>query len=316
MVAALRIVFFGTPQFAVPSLETLLASRHSVCGVVTQPDRPRGRGNKVTEGPVKTLALTRRLPILQPPSLRDPAVEAALRAWAPELGVVVAYGQLIPERMLAVPRLGLINVHASLLPRYRGAAPIHRAVMNGDVLTGVTIMRVAPRLDAGATFATATRSIAAHETSEVVERDLSQVGARLLLEVVESLADGTATETPQDEALATYAQKLSKAEGEMDWTLPATTLHNRVRGLQPWPHAFTRVRGARVLVLETAPVALPAPAPPGTVVQASADAWHIAAGDGRGLALLRVQPEGRRAMSARDFLAGTPLRAGQLLSST
>jgi methionyl-tRNA formyltransferase len=270
----------------------------------------------VTEGPVKALARARGLPIVQPSTLRDAAVEATLRAWAPDLGVVVAYGQLIPERLLAVPRLGLINVHASLLPRYRGAAPIHRAVMHGDTMTGVTIMRVAPRLDAGAMFATATRAIAPHETSEAVERDLSRLGARLLLETVEALAAGTATETPQDDSLATYAHKLTKAEGEMDWTLPATALHNRVRGLQPWPHASTHVKGARVLVLESAPVTLHTPAPPGTVVQAGPDALHVAAGDATALALLRVQPEGRRAMSARDFLAGTPLRVGQLLSST
>ncbi|HEY6508675.1 MAG TPA: methionyl-tRNA formyltransferase [Vicinamibacterales bacterium] len=316
MVATLRVVFFGTPQFAVPSLQALLASRHGVCGVVTQPDRPRGRGNKVTEGPVKALARAHGLPIAQPTTLRDATVEATLRDWAPDLGVVVAYGQLIPASLLAVPRLGLINVHASLLPRYRGAAPIHRAVINGDTLTGVTIMRVAQRLDAGAMFATATRAIAPHETSEVVERDLSHLGAGLLLDVVERLAEGAATETAQDESLATYAHKLTKAEGAMDWMLPATALHNRVRGLQPWPHAFTRVNGARVLVLESAPVSLHSPAPPGTVVQAGPDALHVAAGEGTALALLRVQPEGRRAMSARDFLAGTPLSVGQLLSST
>jgi len=320
MVAALRVVFFGTPQFAVPSLEALLASPHVVCGVVTQPDRPRGRGNKVTEGPVKALALRHALPIAQPSTLRDTAIDATLSGWAPDLGVVVAYGQLIPQRLLAGPRLGLINVHASLLPQYRGAAPIHRAVMNGDTMTGVTIMRVAPRLDAGAMFATATRPIAPHETSEAVEHDLSHLGARLLLEVVGALAAGTAIETPQDDARATYAHKLTKAEGEIDWTLPATTLHNRVRGLQPWPHASTHVKGARVLVLESVPVTLQTPAPPGTVVHAGPDAVHVAAGEAAGegtaLALLRIQPEGRRAMSARDFLAGTPLRVGQLLSAT
>ena len=156
MVAALRVAFFGTPQFAVPSLDALLASRHAVCGVVTQPDRPRGRGQHVSDGPVKALAVSRGLPVLQPASLKDPAVEAALRAWAPDLGVVVAYGQLVPDALLALPRLGLINVHPSLLPRHRGAAPVHRAIIAGDAVTGVSIMRVGPRLDAGAVFATAT----------------------------------------------------------------------------------------------------------------------------------------------------------------
>src|SRR5688572_617463 len=190
MVAALRVAFFGTPQFAVPSLEALLASRHAVCGVVTQPDRPRGRGQHVSDGPIKALAVSRGLPLLQPASLRDPAVEATLRTWAPDLGVVVAYGQLVPGALLALPRLGLINVHPSILPRHRGAAPVHRAIIAGDSVTGVSIMRVGPRLDAGAVFAMASRAIGENETSDAVETDLSHAGARLLADVVDRLADG------------------------------------------------------------------------------------------------------------------------------
>ena len=322
----MRIVFFGTPQFAVPSLQSVLDAGHLVCGVVTQPDRPRGRGQHVTESPVKQLARERHLPIAQPATLRDPGVREGLEMWAPDLGVVVAYGQIIPKTLLDLPRLGMINVHGSLLPRYRGAAPVHRAVMNGDTLTGVTIMRVTPRLDAGAMFASVSREIVASDTSETVERDLSRLGARLLVDVVARIASGTATETPQDENLATYAPKLTKAESDMDWTCPATELHNQVRGLHPWPHASTRIDSVRLIVLESAVVdAHDAPAPsgaqadtaaPGTIRHVGRDALHVAAGGGTTIALLRVQPEGKRPMAIRDYLAGAHLQPGQRCTST
>jgi methionyl-tRNA formyltransferase len=320
-----RIVFFGTPQFAVPTLHAVLEAGHLVCGVVTQPDRPRGRGQHVTESPVKQLARERHLPIAQPASLRDSGMRESLEAWAPDLGVVVAYGQIIPKVLLDLPRLGMINVHGSLLPRYRGAAPVHRAVMNGDTVTGVTIMRVTPRLDAGAMFASVSREIAATDTSETVERDLSQLGARLLVDMVARIASGTAAETPQDESLATYAPKLTKAESDLDWTRPAADLHNQVRGLHPWPHASTRIERARVIVLESAVVdAADAAAPsgvltdaaPGTIRHVGRDALHVAAGSGTTLALLRVQPEGKRPMTIRDYLAGAHLRPGQRCTST
>src|SRR5215208_6152020 len=171
------VVFFGTPPFAVPTLQRLLDSSHAVAGVVTQPDRPRGRGHKVTDAPVKALAIERGIPILQPDRLKPPEVAEALRGWSPDLGVVAAYGRLLPEHLLTVPRFGMINVHASLLPKYRGAAPVHRAVINGEVETGVTIMRVVKALDAGAMLAKVTRPIGPEETSDVVESALSQIGA-------------------------------------------------------------------------------------------------------------------------------------------
>jgi len=316
-----RIVFFGTPQFAVPTLQSVLDAGHLVCGVVTQPDRPRGRGQHVTESPVKQLAGKHHLPIAQPASLRDPGVREGLQAWSPDLGVVVAYGQIIPKALLDLPRFGMINVHGSLLPRYRGAAPVHRAVMNGDTVTGVTIMRVTPRLDAGAMFASVSRDITASDTSETVERDLSELGARLLVDVVARIASGTATEIPQEETLATYAPKLTKADGDLDWTRPAAELHNHVRGLHPWPHASTRVDGARLIVLESAIVdaheatAL-ADARPGTIRHVGRDALHVAAGGGTTLALVRVQPEGKRPMAIRDYLAGAHLQPGQRCVST
>ena len=307
---ALRIVFFGTPEFAVPTLRHLVASPHSVCGVVTQPDRPRGRGQKVTDAPVKVFAVQQAIPIFQPERLRDASVVDTLSSWRADLGVVAAYGKLIPESLLALPRFGMINVHASLLPKYRGAAPVHRAVIDGEPVTGVTIMRVVKALDAGAMLAKVTRSIGPDETSDVVEHDLAELGASLLLSVVDQITMGTAYEEPQDDMLSTYAPRLTKEEGLIDWSLPARYLHNRVRGLYPWPHAYTHLDGARLIVLKTRVEESVAGSLPGTIIETSRDAIHVATGhDGR-LAIERLQPEGKRPMAAREFLAGRALQPG------
>jgi methionyl-tRNA formyltransferase len=313
MVTPLRIVFFGTPQFAVPTLQQLLASRHPVVGVFTQPDRPRGRGQKVSDSPVKAAAVTAKIPVYQPDKLRDEGVLDALRGLQPDLAVVAAYGKLIPQAMLDIPTLGMINVHASLLPRYRGAAPVHRAVIAGDAETGVTIMRVIRELDAGGMFATVTRPIGQDETSDVVERDLAQLGGALLVSVVDQLAEGTAHEEPQDASQATYAAKLTKEEGLIDWTRPAAAIHNQVRGLYPWPHAYTFVDGTRTIVLRTRPTGLTSEATAGTVVGADAEGIQVATGGGDVLAIETLQPEGKRPMNARDFLGGRPLRPGTVL---
>ena len=314
----MRIVFFGTPEFAVPSLEGLIASEHTVVGVVTQPDRPRGRGQRVTDSPVKAVARARQLPILQPTRLRDPETLAALSAWSPDLGVVAAYGKLIPDEMLRLPRHGMINVHASLLPKYRGAAPVHRAVINGDPETGVTIMRMVAALDAGAMLMKITRPIDPDETSDVVERDLAYLGVAPLLTVIEQLERGGVHEEPQDDSQSTYAPRLTKDEGLIDWTLPAGAIHNRVRGLYPWPHAYTHLKGSRVIVLKTRVGSDPGSDPGtdfGTVVDISNDGMVVAAGRGTRLKLLELQPEGRRAMTVRDFLAGHPTPIGTRLGS-
>jgi methionyl-tRNA formyltransferase len=308
--APLRVVFFGTPQFAVPTLQALIGSRHSVSGVVTQPDRPRGRGQKVTDSPVKAVARTCGLPVFQPDRLREADVAATIADWQPDLGIVAAYGKLIPETLLAVPRLGMINVHASLLPKYRGAAPVHRAIINGERETGVTIMRVVKRLDAGGMFAKVTRPVGADETSDVVERDLADLGARLLITVVDQIAAGTAHEAPQDEVHATYAHRLTKEEGLIDWNLTAIEVHNRVRGLYPWPHAYTFLDGARLIVLKTHVQDAVTDSAPGTIVAVSRDALDVAAGHQQRIAIEQVQPEGKRPMAIRDYLAGRPVRAG------
>jgi len=314
-VDGLRIVFFGTPDFAVPALDALLASRHRLVAVVTQPDRPRGRGQKTSDAPVKARAVAAGLPVFQPERLKDREFTAALADLHAGLGVVVAYGRLLPESVLTAPRLGMINVHASLLPHYRGAAPVHRAVIAGEHETGVTIMRVIKELDAGPILATARRPVGPEETSEEVERDLARLGADLLVGVVDALAAGPVDETPQDAAAATYAPRITREDGQVDWTLPARRVHDLIRGLYPWPHASSYLDGDRLILLRSGVSPDPAPAAPGTVVAADPNGLAVATGDGM-LLLREVQPEGRRPMSIRDYLAGHPIAPGDRFTAS
>jgi methionyl-tRNA formyltransferase len=313
--APLRVVFFGTPAFAVPTFEALLASRHLVAGVVTQPDRPRGRGQKTIDPPVKARARGIRVPLLQPSTLNEPSFIDALAGLAADIGVVAAYGKILSERVLAVPRLGMINVHASLLPRYRGAAPIHRAVIAGERETGVTIMRIVKALDAGPMLAASRRPVGPNETSEEVERDLARIGAALLTSTLDQLAAGDVRETPQDDSAATYAHRLTKEDGLIDWTWPADRIHNLVRGLHPWPHAYTYLNGARLIVRRSAVASRFDRVPPGSVVAAHGDELRVASGS-EAVDLLEIQPEGKRPMSPRDFIAGHRLRLGDRFART
>lgn len=319
---ALRIVYFGTPAFAVPTLTALLRSRHRVVALVSQPDKPRGRGHRLAATPTREVAVLSGVPVLQPTKLRDDAFLSVIAELKPDLGVVAAYGRILPEALLRIPRLGMINVHASLLPKYRGAAPVHRAVLAGDAVTGVTIMRVVQELDAGPMIATVTRPIGPDDTGVDVERDLAEHGALLLVDVVERMAAGPVLETPQDDSRATYAPKIAKSESPIDWSLDAARIHNQVRGLQPWPLASTSIDGVRCLIHRTAPVApeggLDATrgAAPGTVLTAAGETLAIATGGGGTLRLVQIQPEGRRVMRAREFLNGHPLRAGVRLVPT
>ena len=310
---ALRIVYFGTPAFAVPTLRALIQSRHPVVALVSQPDRPKGRGHHVAATPTKELAVLCGVPVLQPTKLREDAFLAQVAALRPDLGVVAAYGRILPDALLALPRLGMINVHASLLPKYRGAAPVHRAVIAGDEITGVTIMRVVSELDAGPMLASATRPIAPDETSVDVERGLADAGAGLLLDVVNRMASGPVVETLQDDAGATYAPKLLKAESPIDWSLAARAIHNRVRGLQSWPMASTTIDGARSLIHRTRVSDVRTDARPGTIIEAAGDVLGVAAGDGVVLQILEIQPEGRRTMSVREYLSGRKLTPGMSL---
>ena len=309
---ALKVAFFGTPGFAVPSLERLLASSHRVAGVITQPDRPRGRGQLVSASPIKSLALSAGLPVLQPARLTRDAFEAEFMALEADIGVVAAYGKILPDWLLAAPRLGLINVHASLLPRHRGASPIHRAVMIGDRVTGVTIMRIVKALDAGPILAQAEVPIGPDETAVHVEREIADRGAGLLLETVDRLAAGPVTETAQDDSLATYAPKLTKADGVIDWSRNADRIHNQIRGLTPWPHAYTFLGATRFILHGSHVGALPPEtAAPGTIVAASAhEGLLVACGEGSVLDILSLQLEGKRVMSVREGLATPVLKTG------
>jgi methionyl-tRNA formyltransferase len=314
-VALLRVAYFGTPDFAVPGLEALIASQHDVAVLVSQPDRPRGRGQRLQPTPTKVVAEAAGIPVLQPTRLKDESFLNALRSFDLDLGVVAAYGRIIPDAVLALPRLGLINIHASLLPAWRGAAPIHRAVINGDRETGVTIMRVVTALDAGPTFAEARRAIGPDETTPEVERALARLGAGLAVQVVDALAAGTAIETPQDDSRATYANKIERGEGTIDWTQSAQRIHDLVRGLQPWPLVSATIGGLRCLIHRTEVTSEPTDARAGTIAQASGGVLAVAGGDRRLLHILELQPEGRRPMPARDFLAGRRVELGAPLSN-
>ena len=307
--APLRVAFFGTPDFAVPSLAALIASRHDVVALVSQPDRPKGRGHKLQPTATKQVALDAGVAVLQPARIRDDAFLNAFRDLRVDLGVVAAYGKILPDALLAIPPMGMINVHASLLPAYRGAAPVHRAVIDGLPETGVTIMRVARELDAGPMLARVTRPISADETSVDVERSLAGLGASLLLEVIEQLAAGTAHEEPQDDSAATYAAKITREEGAIDWTQPAAVIHDRVRGLQPWPLVSARLEGHRYLLHRTVPHPDSVADTPGTIVEAAGDRLVVATTKGT-LQILQLQPEGRRVLSSREFLAGYRIRPG------
>jgi methionyl-tRNA formyltransferase len=313
--SAPRIAYFGTPEFAVPTLRRLIDARHRVVAVVSQPDRPRGRGHQLAPTPTKTVALEHGIEVLQPERIRDEQFLERLAALSPDLGVVAAYGKLLPEALLRIPPLGLINVHASLLPRWRGAAPVHRAVIAGDEVTGVTIMRVGKELDAGAMFAAESRPIGPDETSPQVESDLAVMGARLLVDVVDLIASGRATETPQDETRVTLAPKIAKGEGAIDWNRPARALHNLIRGLQPWPLVSAHLEGERILLHASQPTEEIVDRAPGVITRADGDTLAVAAGDRHTLRLLSIQREGRRAISTREFLAGRRIVPGMRLDN-
>lgn len=309
---AFRVLFFGTPSFAVPSLARLLASQHQVVAVVTQPDRRRGRGQQVVPGPVKTLAEAHGTAILQPERLKDEAFLSTIRVLSPDLAIVAAYGRLLPQALLDIPGRGFLNVHASILPRWRGAAPVHRAVIAGDRTTGVTIMRVVLALDAGPMLARRDTAIDPDETSVTLEARLAGVGADLLAETLERLTDGPIPEEPQDERFVTYASKLERKDSAIDWTQSAQAIHDRIRGLQPWPLAAARLNGRRVSLLRSAPMPLDPGSSPGSIVDVTREGFLVAAGTGA-VQVLELQEAGRAPMTSREYLNGRRVRAGDRL---
>ncbi len=310
----LRLLFFGTPGFAVPSLAALAASRHTVVGVVTQPDRRRGRGHRIAPEAVKRAAIAHGLPVLQPDRLDEAAFLAAVADLRADLGVVAAFGRILPRHLLDAPRLGLINVHASLLPRWRGAAPVHRAILAGDTRTGVTIMQLVEALDAGPILLAEETAIGPDETSVELSDRLAIAGASLLLRAINLLAAGAARERDQDDASATYAPRLVRSEGRLDWGRPAPVVHDHIRGLQPWPMAGAVLHGHRVHFLRSAVASTEvASASSGTIVAIEPDALVIAARPGA-VRITEVQPEGRRAMTVRAFLGGRHVAVGDRLA--
>ena len=312
MAGGLRIAFAGTPDFSVPALEALVGAGHDVVGVLTQPDRPKGRGRQIAASPVKTAALAHRIPVAQPQTLKDEASRAELVAWSPDVLVVVAYGLILPRAALDIPKLGCLNIHASLLPRWRGAAPIQRSILAGDATTGVTIMRMDVGLDTGPMLLKKETAIEAGDTGGSLHDRLSLAGASAILEALEELAAGTARVTVQPSEGVTYAAKIDKAEALIDWTRSAAEIERQVRAFNPWPVAETRLDGEQLRVFaafaassrQIGPESGTRGAEPGTILAVQDDGLWVQCGQGW-LALQQLQrPGGPRAVPAADFARG------------
>lgn len=309
----MRLVFMGTPDFASASLEALLRSDNSVVGVVTQPDRPKGRGQILTPSPVKLLAQRAQIPLLQPLKMKDPEFLQALGGWKPDLIAVAAFGRILPPAILSLPPLGCINVHGSLLPKYRGAGPIQWAIINGETETGITTMLMDEGMDTGSMLLQEAIPITPDDTVGTLSSRLAELGGRLLVETITRLKAGTLVPQPQIASLATLAPLLNKEDGVIDWALPATALANRVRGLSPWPGAYTTTTGGdRWTIWRALALAEPVTKPPGIVVAVTTKAIHIATGEGV-LAVTELQPANSRRMAVSQYLAGHPVVVGERL---
>jgi methionyl-tRNA formyltransferase len=305
----MRLVFLGTPAFAVPTLERVVAEGHSVLAVVTQPDRPRGRGQNAAPPPVKQAALNLGLPVYQPERVRRPEAVEFLRALPVDAMVVVGYGQIIPQSIIDMAPLGIINVHGSLLPRYRGAGPVQWAILNGETRTGVTTMRIDAGLDTGDMLLKAETAIGPDENAVELGQRLAVMGAGLLAETLAGLAEGRIAAEKQDDAQATWAPLLKKEDGRIDWTRGAQAIHNQVRGLQPWPGAYTSFRGQKLHIWRTRPAGQAA-GEPGRLVNLKPPLVACGAG---GLELVEVQLEGRKRIAAADFANGRRLTENEIL---
>ena len=312
----LRLVFMGTPDFAVPSLQALLDGEDTVVGVCTQPDQPAGRGLALRPSPVKVCALEHKIPVFQPSKLRRvPAVLEQFTTWQPDLIVIAAYGKILPTTLLDLPRHGCINVHASLLPKYRGAAPIQWAIADGETETGITIMQVSQQMDAGHILLQKATPIVSNETGGSLHDTLAALGAKALREGVILLKEGKLVAQPQDEDQVTYARLIKKEDGRIDWTQDAVSIERRIRAFHPWPSAFTTVQGDLLKIysarLEQSPVSSPAP---GTVLTSAPNRLHIATGSGA-LAVEEVQLAGKKRLPIAAFLKGSPQEAGTVLGT-
>ncbi len=308
----MRIVFMGTPDFAVPSLETLLKSDDEVVGVVTQPDRPKGRGQVLTPSPVKRIAQREQIPVLQPTKMKDPDFLAALSAWKPDLIAVAAFGRILPPAILTLPPNGCINVHGSLLPKYRGAGPIQWAIINGETETGITTMMMDEGMDTGSMLLQEKISIASDDTAGSLSPRLAHLGGRLLVETIQQLKAGTLVPQIQDDAQATMAPLLKKEDGVIDWTMSAAALANRIRGLTPWPGAFTFLGQDRWMLYQASALMGRSEEQPGSIIAVTRDVIHVATGEGV-LAVKELQPANGRRMTVVQYLAGHSIQIGSQL---
>jgi len=310
----MRLIFMGTPEFSVPSLERLIRDGHSVGAVFTQPDKPAGRGGKLQSPAVKIVAASRGIPLHQPAKIKNnEEVRETFQSIAPDACVVAAYGKILPEWLLQIPRLGCINVHSSLLPKYRGAAPVNWAIANGEQVTGVTIMQMDPGMDTGPIWTQQTTEIGPEETAPELSARLSEMGAKLLSTTLPLIEQGGVSPTPQSDADATYAPILKREHGKIDWNEAAATIANRVRGFQPWPGSYTSFKDVRIIIWRAAEVALPAEtssATPGTIVGLDKSAFTAACGGNSALRIEELQVEGKRRSGARDFINGMRAEVG------
>jgi methionyl-tRNA formyltransferase len=312
----LRLVFMGSPQFAVPPLERLLASKYQVAAVYTQPDRPAGRGRGLVSSPVKQAAQARGLTVVQPASLKAAGAREQLKGFEPDAIVVAAFGQILPEPVLALPRLGCLNIHPSLLPRFRGASPVASTILAGDDFSGISIMVMDEGLDTGPVLARAQIPVSPRDTTGSLTDKLSRLGAQLLGEVLVGWGRGERTPRPQDESKVTYCSPIAKEEGEIDWRRPAIDIWRRVRAFNPWPGCYTRWWGKTLKIIEVAPLGGERTAGVGRVVALDSKAgFGVGTGDGI-LAIARVQMEGKKAMSADEFLRGQRGLLGAVLPSS
>lgn len=312
----MRIAYAGTPEFAVPALSALAAAGCEIAVVYSQPDRAAGRGRELRAGPVKARAIELGVPVEQPHTLRDESQVATLAAYGPDVLIVAAYGLLLPPSVLAVPRYGCINIHGSLLPRWRGAAPVQRAIEAGDAETGVAIMRMEAGLDTGPVYATRVTPIGANETAGALTARLAELGAALLVEVLPAIVAGAAVAIRQPDQGVTYARKVDKSEARLDWSVAAALLARRVRAFQPWPVADTLLAGESLRVLAATALAAPALAPPGTIVALGPAGIDVACGEGV-LRLTSVQAAGRKPVAVRDYLNASrgALKVGTVLGA-
>ncbi|MEW6429407.1 MAG: methionyl-tRNA formyltransferase [Thermodesulfobacteriota bacterium] len=307
-----RIVFMGTPAFAVPSLAALLGHGEEVAAVVTQPDRPKGRSGKPVPPPVKELALAHAIPVLQPEKIRTTGFRETIAALRPDLLVVTAYGRILPGELLRTPPLGTINVHGSLLPRYRGAAPVQWAIIRGETETGITIMQMDEGMDTGDILLPGSLPIAADDTAATLAVKMADLGGRLLVEALDLLREGRLRPTKQDDSRATLAPPLNKEQGRIDWRRPATEIGCLIRGTDPWPAAFTHLAGERLRLFAPRPIGAPADGAPGTILAADSAGLLVACGTER-LLITEIQRDGGRRMAVAAFLQGHPLTPGARL---